>query len=77
MPKLYFRYGTMNSSKTANLIMTAHNYKTLGKKIMVIKPVIDKRSEQVNSRAIGDLEVDVYLDTDMIINELFENICCI
>jgi thymidine kinase len=67
----------MNSSKTSNLIMTAYNYTTLGKKIMVVKPITDTRSEHINSRAIGDLEVDVYLDSDMIINELHENVCCI
>lgn len=32
MPKLVFKYGTMNSSKTANLLMCAHNYKSSGKK---------------------------------------------
>jgi len=30
MSKLYFRYGTMNSGKTANLLMVSQNYKEIG-----------------------------------------------
>jgi len=41
--KLYFRYGTMNSSKTANLIMISHFYKSRNKKVVIIKPSLDKR----------------------------------
>ena len=77
MPKLYFRYGTMNSSKTSNLIMTAYNYKSLGKDVWIVKPFIDSRSEQINSRAIGDVEVDIILDHDTIINDIPVNINCI
>lgn len=44
MPKLYFRYGTMNSSKTANLLMVAHNYLAQKKSIFLIKPIIDNRT---------------------------------
>ena len=32
MAKLYFRYGAMGSSKTANALMVAYNYKERGKK---------------------------------------------
>lgn len=77
MPKLYFRYGTMNSSKTANLIMTAHNYKSLGKKVCIIKPCLDSRTEHVNSRALGDLEVDILVDEHTIINKLNPEISCV
>ena len=43
MPKLYFRYGSMNSSKTANLLMVAHNYEMQNKKVIIVKPKIDDR----------------------------------
>lgn len=43
--KLYFRYGAMGSSKTANLLMVAHNYESQGKKVLLIKPSLDTRSE--------------------------------
>ena len=41
MYKLTFRYGTMNSSKTAQLLMVAHNYISQGKKICLVKPIMD------------------------------------
>ena len=44
MSKLYFRYGAMNSSKSANLLMVAHNYEEQGKKVIIFKPSLDTRS---------------------------------
>lgn len=57
MGKLYFRYGTMNSAKTANLMMVAHSYITQGKKILILTPGDDTRRESQNrlhSRALAD-----------------------
>ena len=68
MPKLYFRYGTMNSSKTANLLMVAHNYRTQGKTAILIKPQIDTRNglETIKSRAFSHkVDVDIILNPDM------------
>ncbi len=44
MAKLYFRYGTMDSSKTANLIMVDYNYREQGKRSIILKPLLDTRS---------------------------------
>lgn len=44
MAKLYFRYGAMDSSKSANLIMVAYNYEKQGKTALVLKPAVDTRS---------------------------------
>jgi len=55
MAKLYFRYGAMNSGKTANLLMVAHNYLAQNKDVMILKPVQDTRwgaDNQIKSRAI-------------------------
>lgn len=41
--KLYFKHGVMGSSKTANLLMTAHNYEAQGKRVKVMKSSIDNR----------------------------------
>ena len=38
MAKLYFRYGTMGSSKTANALMTRYNYIERGQTAIMIKP---------------------------------------
>lgn len=37
MPKLYFRHGAVSSAKTLNLLAVAHNYKTQGKNIVLMK----------------------------------------
>lgn len=37
MSKLYFKYGALNSSKTANLLMTAHNYRETGRKVLLLQ----------------------------------------
>jgi len=42
--KLYFRYGTMNSGKSIEVLRTAHNYEEQGKKVLLLAPAIDNRS---------------------------------
>ena len=53
MAKLYFRYGAMGSSKTANALMVAYNYKERGKKAMLTKPLTDTREIGVIHSRIG------------------------
>jgi len=62
MSKLYFRYGAMNSGKTAALLQVAHNYEEKGMKVVVIKPSIDtKGDDKVTSRLGIERKVDVIL----------------
>lgn len=67
MPKLYFRYGTMNSSKTANLLMVAWNYRSQGRKVLLVKPQADDRfgKDMICSRAIEGAKVDIVMDPKM------------
>jgi thymidine kinase len=52
--KLYFKYGVMNSSKTANLLMVCHNYESQGKNVLLIKPKLDNRfGEDIIKSRIG------------------------
>lgn len=53
MAKLYFRYGAMGSSKSANALMTAHNFEEMGKTVLMLKSAIDTRwgVGEVSSRA--------------------------
>ena len=54
MAKLYFRYGAMGSSKTANALMVAFNYEEKGLKPLVLKPKIDGRDgERIIRSRIG------------------------
>ena len=43
MAKLYFKYGVMGSSKTAQALITKFNYEERGMKVWLIKPLIDSR----------------------------------
>ena len=43
MAKLYFRYGAMGSSKTANAIMVQYNYVERGQRVLMAKPCLDTR----------------------------------
>ena len=43
MAKLYFRYGAMGSSKTANALMVEYNYYERGKHALLVKPKTDSR----------------------------------
>ena len=43
MPKLYFKYGAMGSSKSAQALMTRFNYIQKGYEVLLIKPIIDTR----------------------------------
>lgn len=43
MAKLYFRYGAMGSSKTANALMVRYNYLERGCKVILLKPKLDNR----------------------------------
>ena len=43
MAKLYFKYGAMGSSKSAQALITQFNYEELGMKVWLIKPSVDDR----------------------------------
>ena len=43
MAKLYFKYGAMGSSKTANALMVNYNYEERGQKALLTKPSVDQR----------------------------------
>lgn len=43
MAKLYFKYGAMGSSKTAQALITKFNYEERGMKVWLLKPSTDQR----------------------------------
>lgn len=54
MAKLYFKYGAMGSSKTAQALITKFNYEERGMRVWLIKPKIDDRSgEEIIQSRIG------------------------
>lgn len=52
MAKLYFKYGAMGSSKTAQALITRFNYEERGMKVWLIKPATDTRdgADVISSR---------------------------
>lgn len=66
MAKLYFRYGTMDSAKTLNLLAVAHNYRKQGKRVVLAKPALDDRfgDLHVASRAGLRSQADLLLEPE-------------
>lgn len=54
MAKLFYRYGAMGSSKTANALMVEYNYRERGKRALLAKPATDQRDgEKVVKSRMG------------------------
>lgn len=64
MSGLYFKYGTMNSSKTANLLMIKHNYEEQNISVIVLKPSIDTRDAEKIKNGIGVVKSRVGISSD-------------
>lgn len=64
MAKLYFRYGAMGSSKTANALMVEYNYMERGKKALLVKPRLDSRDGDYTIRSrMGLKKEGIMLET--------------
>ena len=63
MAKLYFKYGAMGSSKTANALITKFNYEERGMKVWLIKPSIDVRDGAAVVRSRIGLSANAYIAT--------------
>ena len=61
MAKLYFKYGAMGSSKTAQALITKYNYEENDMSVWLIKPSADSRdvAQLLRSRSGLEAEVDV------------------
>ena len=61
MAKLYFKYGAMGSSKTAQALITKYNYEENGLKVWLIKPSADTRdgADILRSRIGLEAKVEV------------------
>lgn len=74
MAKLYFKYGAMGSSKTAQALITKFNYEERGMKVWLIKPALDKRDgEDVIKSRIGLTAICDVIARDNDIYETFVN----
>ena len=65
MAKLYFRYGAMGSSKTANAIMVRHNYLERGQRVLMLKPRLDNRDGETMIASRSGLRCHCHFIEDM------------
>ena len=73
MAKLHFKYATMNSGKTIDLLRTAYNYEENHAKVLVLKPKIDTKAGSKISTRIGlEREVDYLIEEKSSILELLK-----
>ena len=66
MAKLYFKFGAMGCSKTAQALITKFNYEERGMKVLLLKPSVDDRDGAtiVKSR-IGLQEEAITVSSDV------------
>lgn len=81
MAKLHFKYGSMNSGKSIDLIRTAYNYEECGYDVIVMKPIIDtKGSNKLDSRIGLKRDVDILIGDESILelikNKITDNLAC-
>ncbi len=60
MAKLYFKYGAMGSSKTAQALITRFNYIEMGMRVWLIKPSQDTRDGRNTVRSRIGLSAEAY-----------------
>lgn len=62
MAKMHFKYASMNSGKSTDLIRTAYNYEENGYKVLIIKSIIDTKTKDTVSSRLGiEKKIDVLL----------------
>ena len=66
MAKLYFRYGAMGSSKTANALMVRYNYEEKGQHAVLLKPRFEKRDGESLIRSRIGLEAKALFAEDFL-----------
>ena len=78
MAKLYFKYGAMGSSKTANALITKFNYEERGMKVWLIKPSIDVRdgADVVRSRIGLQASADIITPDKNLFEEYQNHLDC-
>ena len=83
MAKLHFKYGTMNSGKSIDLMRTAYNYEEQGYEVLVMKPSIDTKADnKLSSRVNMERKVDVLIKEDdsiikILKSKITDNLSCI
>lgn len=66
MAQLYYKYGTMNSGKTIEILKVAHNYEEQGKPVVIMTSALDTRDGfGIVSNRIGMRREAIPISNDM------------
>ncbi len=72
MAKLYFKFGAMGCSKTAQALITKFNYEERGMKVLLIKPSVDNRDGATIVRSRIGLEAEaITVPSDLNLYDLY------
>lgn len=74
MAKLYFYYGAMGSSKSANALMVHYNYNERGQKALLVKSEIDTRDDIHLIRSRSGLQEKCITLSELIHDYTFEDL---
>ena len=71
MAKLIFKFATMNSGKSLDLLRTVYNYEETGRRVLTMKPMVDtKGGDSISTRAGLSRKVDVLIPPNFSIYKL-------
>ena len=74
MAKLYFKFGAMGCSKTAQALITKFNYEERGMKVLLVKPSTDKRDGATTVRSRIGLQAEaIAVPEDQNIYDLYKD----
>ena len=59
--KMYYYYGVMGSSKTANALMKKFSFEEHGKRVLLIKPSIDNRDGKITVKSRVGISCDALI----------------
>lgn len=72
--KLYYRYSSMSSGKSTQLLQIAHNYKELNLNTLIIKPKLDTRDKEYVCSRIGlKAKADLFFHKELNIYNSIKN----
>lgn len=69
MFKVYYKYGTMNSGKSIELLANAHNYQTKGVKTYIMTPRLDNRAGE----GVVKARIGLTAKADFVIDSIKDN----
>ena len=79
MAKLHFKYGTVSSGKTLQLLVIANNYESQRRNVLILKPEMDTRFGYgtIKTRVGLERQADVLLDANPHAFQIPHNTACI